>query len=96
MNEIKEKKTLKKEVKHTQLYDITKQSKDIDEINREMCNIIILNTTRTINKKRKQQSINNVKKKVREESTRNNHVLFSFFRFEEKRTKPVNITQKHK
>jgi hypothetical protein len=32
LNQIKEKKTLKKEVKHTQLYDITKQSEDIDEI----------------------------------------------------------------
>jgi hypothetical protein len=56
-----------------------------------MCNIIILNTTRTINKK-KQQSINNVKKKVREESTRNNHVLFSFFSFrrEENKTGEYN------
>ena len=37
LNEIKEKKTLKKEVKDTQLNDITKQSEDIDEINRGMC-----------------------------------------------------------
>jgi hypothetical protein len=29
----KEKKTFKKEVKDTQLYDITKQSEDIDEMN---------------------------------------------------------------
>jgi len=37
LNEIKEKKTLKKEVKDTQLYDITKkQSEDIDEINQKM------------------------------------------------------------
>jgi len=34
LNEIKEKKKpLKKEVKDTQLYDITKQREDIDEIN---------------------------------------------------------------
>jgi len=33
LSEIKEKKTtFKKEVKDTQLYDITKQSEDIDEI----------------------------------------------------------------
>jgi len=34
--ERKKTKTFKKEVNDTQLYDITKQSEDIDEINREM------------------------------------------------------------
>jgi hypothetical protein len=75
LNEKTKKKTFKKEAKDTQLYDITKQSEDIDERNGEMC----ISSSSSINKEKNKPSITKRKKnKSRGKHAQQSRIVFDF------------------